>query len=116
MWPTAEARCNAAMFQLSGGKQTLRGRNREGDPPTALVEHIRDGWLRAFAVTSANRFFGLIDVPTIAESGFPGNAVGRFARLCPTHRPSLRGVRSTPKQSRADLWPIGIASSLRSSQ
>jgi tripartite-type tricarboxylate transporter receptor subunit TctC len=48
------------------------------DPPTALVEYIRDGRLRALAVTSANRFFGLSDVPTVAESGFPGYAVDGY--------------------------------------
>jgi tripartite-type tricarboxylate transporter receptor subunit TctC len=42
------------------------------DPPTALLSHIEDGKLRALAVTAPQRFFGLPNVPTIAESGFPG--------------------------------------------
>jgi tripartite-type tricarboxylate transporter receptor subunit TctC len=47
------------------------------DPPTALVEPIRAGQLRAIGVTSEDRFFGLPDVPTIAAD-FPGYAVTGF--------------------------------------
>ena len=45
------------------------------DPPTALIQFTKDGKLRALAVTSAQRFFGLPDVPTMSESGYPGFAV-----------------------------------------
>ncbi len=37
-----------------------------------VTGHIRAGRLRALAVTTALRFRGLPDVPTIAESGYPG--------------------------------------------
>lgn len=40
--------------------------------PTAFVQHIRSGRLKAIAVTSAKRFQTMPDVPTLAESGVPG--------------------------------------------
>jgi tripartite-type tricarboxylate transporter receptor subunit TctC len=42
------------------------------EPPASLLEFIRDGRLRAVAVTSAKRFFSLPNVPTVSESGLPG--------------------------------------------
>jgi tripartite-type tricarboxylate transporter receptor subunit TctC len=44
------------------------------DSPTAELEFIRAGQLRALAVTSAARFFGLPEVATTAEAGVPGYA------------------------------------------
>ena len=44
------------------------------DSPTAELEFIRAGQLRALAVTSAERFFGLPEVATTAEAGVPGYA------------------------------------------
>ena len=41
------------------------------DPPSAPLAKIRDGTLRALAVSSAQRFFLLPDVSTLAESGVP---------------------------------------------
>jgi tripartite-type tricarboxylate transporter receptor subunit TctC len=48
------------------------------DPPTALIQHIGDGRLRALAETGRDRFFSFPDVPTIAEAGFPSFAVSAF--------------------------------------
>ena len=44
----------------------------------ALIGHIRGGKLRALAITTAKRNPGLPDVPTLAESGFPGYDVGNW--------------------------------------
>jgi tripartite-type tricarboxylate transporter receptor subunit TctC len=42
------------------------------DSIPATTQHIKSGKLRALAVTSARRASGFLDVPTIAESGYPG--------------------------------------------
>jgi tripartite-type tricarboxylate transporter receptor subunit TctC len=51
------------------------------DQPTALMEYVRDGRLRALAVTGEERFFRLPDVVTIAEAGFPEYAVSSWQGL-----------------------------------
>jgi tripartite-type tricarboxylate transporter receptor subunit TctC len=42
------------------------------DPPATMMEFIRDGKLRALAVSSAKDYFALPATPTIAQSGAPG--------------------------------------------
>lgn len=55
--------------------------------PSALP-HVKSGKLRAIAVTSAQRMPLLPDVPTVAESGFPGFDVQSwFAIAAPTGTP-----------------------------
>ncbi|HKA40828.1 MAG TPA: tripartite tricarboxylate transporter substrate-binding protein, partial [Burkholderiales bacterium] len=45
------------------------------DPAAGLIEFVRDGRLRALAVTGGQRFFALPGVPTIAEGGVRSYAV-----------------------------------------
>jgi tripartite-type tricarboxylate transporter receptor subunit TctC len=51
------------------------------DQPTSLMELVRDGQLRALAVTGSNRFFGLPDIMTVSEAGFPGYNVTSWQGL-----------------------------------
>jgi tripartite-type tricarboxylate transporter receptor subunit TctC len=49
-----------------------------------LLPHVRAGKLRALGVTSASRVSAMPDVPTIAESGYPGyEAVNWFGVVAP---------------------------------
>jgi tripartite-type tricarboxylate transporter receptor subunit TctC len=55
----------------------------------SVVQHLRAGAVRAIAVTSAARSDALKDVPTIAESGFPGFDVNPwFGILVPAGTPA----------------------------
>ena len=56
-----------AMTDLLGGQVTLMA-----DSLASSLPHIRSGKIKAIALTSAQRVAQLPDVPTIAESGFPG--------------------------------------------
>jgi tripartite-type tricarboxylate transporter receptor subunit TctC len=51
------------------------------DPPAALLQFVRDGKLRALAVTGDRRFFAVPEVPTIAESAVPGYVVTAWQGL-----------------------------------
>ena len=54
-----------------------------------VTGHIREGKLRALAVTTSTRFRGLPDVPTIAELGYPGyNFSSWFGILAPGGTPA----------------------------
>ena len=60
----------------------------------SVVQHVRAGAVRAIAVTSATRSDALKDVPTIAESGFPGFDVNPwFGILAPAGTPAAVIVR-----------------------
>ena len=54
-----------------------------------LIPHVRDGKLRALAVTSANRIAIAPDIPTVAEAGpLPGyESVNWFGLLAPARTP-----------------------------
>ena len=62
--------------------RAIRGRQLNMmDPPAALLEFVRDGKLRAVAVTGERRFFAVPDTPTVAESGVPGYLVSAWQGL-----------------------------------
>lgn len=53
-----------------------------------VTQFIKDGKLRALAVTTPRRFHGLPKVPTVAESGFPGYDLSSwFGLLAPAGTP-----------------------------
>ena len=57
-------------------------------PAETVMGHVKNGKLRALAVTSAKRFAVLPDLPTVAESGVPGySAVGWFGLFAPVATP-----------------------------
>ena len=56
--------------------------------PVSVVEHIRAGRLRALATTGPKRAALLPDVPTVAESGYPGfEAMNWYAYVAPAKTP-----------------------------
>lgn len=58
------------------------------DPLQSVISHIRAGKLRALAVSSAARSPVLPDVPTIAESGYPGfESTAWWGVFAPAHLP-----------------------------
>jgi tripartite-type tricarboxylate transporter receptor subunit TctC len=72
-----------AITDLLGGRITLFFGNI-----APLVPLVREGKLRALAVTSAKRFGAVPDLPTMIESGFPGfDAVAAFGLMAPTGTP-----------------------------
>jgi len=57
--------------------------------PISAGPHIKSGRIRAIAVTSLQRTSFLPDVPTIAESGYPGfEATNWYAYVLPAKTPS----------------------------
>jgi len=57
--------------------------------PQAVIGMLKGGKLRALAVTSAQRLAILPDVPTVAESGYPGfEAVDWKMIVAPAHTPA----------------------------
>jgi len=54
----------------------------------SALPHVRSGRLRAYGVTTAQRFPSVPDVPTIAEAGVPGyEATQWFGVLAPAGTP-----------------------------
>ena len=56
---------------------------------TQMLPQVRSGKLRAIAVSSLERWASIPDVPTVAESGYPGfEAVAWFGLLAPANTPN----------------------------
>jgi tripartite-type tricarboxylate transporter receptor subunit TctC len=97
---------------LMGGRITM-----SFIPPTATLPLMREGKIRALAVTSLKRAPFLPDVPTLDESGFPGfDVTGWFGMVAPAGTPAPildRLNRETVKimslpDMRDKLYAIGI--------
>jgi tripartite-type tricarboxylate transporter receptor subunit TctC len=74
----------AVMTDVIGGRVTMTLQNSGAILPT-----LRDGRLRGLAVTSLKRSTVVPDLPTLAESGFPGfEAVSWFGLLAPAGTPA----------------------------
>lgn len=74
----------AAAALLAGEVQVLFG------SVAASVPHVKSGRLKALATTGSTRSKVVPDLPTIAESGFPGFDVGSwYALLVPSHTPQF---------------------------
>src|SRR5215207_8517766 len=87
------------------------------NPPSPLLPHLESGALRGIAVTTLRRTSALPDVPTIAESGFPGfDAATWHAMVAPPNLPkdvaatlqrALRETLSDPFTKKA-LTDLGV--------
>src|SRR5262249_16202528 len=75
------------------------------DPPLSMIEHIKSGKFRALAVSTATRFAGLPDTPTVTESGLPDFHVGAwFALVAPAGTPGavVERLNAATRQVLAD--------------
>ncbi|MVW72762.1 tripartite tricarboxylate transporter substrate binding protein [Bordetella sp. 15P40C-2] len=89
-----------AMIDLLGGRIDAYYAS-----PTSAAQHIKNGQLTALATTGPTRAEILPEVPTVAESGYPGyNALNWYAFLAPA---------KTPKPV-IDRWNQEIVKALKS--
>jgi tripartite-type tricarboxylate transporter receptor subunit TctC len=74
----------AAIPDLLGGRVTMMF-----SPIATVLPMVREGKLRALAVTSLRRSSAAVELPTIAESGFPGfEASSLSGLLAPARTPA----------------------------
>ena len=74
----------AAIPDLLGGRVTMSFGNM-----AVVLPLVREGRLRALAVSSLKRSFAVPELPTVAESGFPGfEATSWFGILAPAGTPT----------------------------
>ncbi|MDD0812726.1 tripartite tricarboxylate transporter substrate binding protein [Curvibacter sp. RS43] len=71
-------------------------------PPTAVMPHLKAGKLRALAVTSAQRWSLMPELPTVAEQGVTGFEVSSWAALMApagTPRPVVERLNAEVRQA-----------------
>ncbi len=106
----------AVLTDVIGGRVAMTIQNTG-----AILPMVRDGRLRGLAVTSLKRSPNIPELPTIAESGFPGfEAVSWFSVLGPTGTPpaivakvyqeSMKIVANTDMQARFAQMGLDIFS------
>jgi tripartite-type tricarboxylate transporter receptor subunit TctC len=72
----------------------------------ALLPHVRSGRLRALAVSSAQRIPALPEVPTVAESGYPGFEADQwYGVVAPAGTPAERVARLNAEINKALALP-----------
>ena len=72
----------------------------------AVLPHVRAGRLRALAVSSAQRLAALPDVPTVAESGYPGFEADQwYGVVAPARTPAALVQRLNAEINRALALP-----------
>jgi len=109
-----------ATGEVRGGAHTLQGAEVLNDLLSGRVQfmfatipsviaHIRADKLRAIAVTSATRSRSMPDVPTVAESGYPGFVAGSLVRLLCAQRHG-RDRHRADQQGRNDAIAVPTVS------
>lgn len=72
----------------------------------AVIPHVRSGRLRALAVSSPQRLAALLDVPTVAESGYPGFEADQwYGIVAPAGTPETRVTRLNAEINKALALP-----------
>jgi tripartite-type tricarboxylate transporter receptor subunit TctC len=72
----------------------------------AVIAHVRSGRLRALAVSSAQRLTSLPEVPSVAESGYPGFEADQwYGVVAPAGTPADRVARLNSEINRALALP-----------
>ncbi len=85
--------------------------------PAVLMPHVRDGRMRALAVTGPQRLAALPDYPTLVESGLPGVEVENwYALLAPAGTPRDRVARIHGALSTALARPATLRSYVEQGQ
>jgi len=70
-------------------------------PAQTVMPYVREGRLKALAITGSRRSETLPDLPTVAESGLPGyEAVGWFGLLAPAATPRATVVKISADANR----------------